>query len=179
MRSAIFCANGLEECEALMVVDLLRRADIPVDIIGMNGDMITSSHNITFKADKTFEAFNKDEYEVFILPGGQPGTTNLLNNEALGKILVEKYNEDKLIAAICAAPSVLGHLGILDGKNATSFPSVRDKLGKANVLDAKCVQDDNVVTACGLGAVVEFAEVLITMIKDKEVAENVLAKIQY
>lgn len=180
MKCAIFCANGFEECEALLVVDLLRRAGIEIEIISMNDELeVISSHNVKILADECFIDVNCREYDALILPGGQPGTTNLQANEKLGNAILKHVEEGKLMCAICAAPSVLGHLGILEGKNATCYPSFEDKCIGAIMHTNKVVQDGNIITGKGLGAAIEFSAKIIENLKDKDTAEKILSQIQY
>lgn len=180
MKCAIFCANGFEECEALLVTDLLRRANIQIDIVSMNQELeVTSSHNVKIIADECFMDINFSEYDVLILPGGQPGTTHLQENEKLQKVILNHHAKGKLLCAICAAPSILGFLGLLQNKKATCFPTFRDKCTGALLSDEKVVQDGNIITGKGLGAAIEFAACIINNIQDKETAETVLKQIQY
>lgn len=179
MKACMFFASGYEECEALIVVDMLRRANVDIDMIGLNDIKVKSSHNVTVNMDKVFSDVNFDEYDIFILPGGMPGTTNLKNDERLLTLLKEKYEANKLICAICAAPSVLAAIGILDGKKATCFPNFRSCLTNSELVDTKCVQDGNVITACGLGAAFEFAKCILNNVLDKEKVEDVYQRICY
>lgn len=179
MKACMFFASGYEECEALIVVDMLRRANVDIDMIGLNDMIVKSSHNVTVKMDKIYDDCDFDDYDIFILPGGMPGTTNLKNDERLLALLQKKYDEKKLICAICAAPSVLASIGILDGKKATSFPSFRSCLVNSEVMDVKCVQDGNVITACGLGAAFEFAKCILSNILDEDKVKDVFQRICY
>ncbi|MEG0656979.1 DJ-1 family glyoxalase III [Anaerorhabdus sp.] len=180
MKSAIFCANGFEECEALIVVDLLRRANLEIDIISMHEELeVKSSHQVTIIADKSFVDCNFNEYDILILPGGMPGTTHLLEDERLKRVLLHHNKQGKLLCAICAAPSVLGSLGLLENKNATCFPTFQDKCTGALISDTKVVQDGNIITGKGLGAAIEFASCIIENCLGKEQAEKILNQIQY
>ena len=177
-KAYIFLANGHEEVEALMVVDLLRRAGITIETVSITGDkMVTSSHNVTYQADRLFEEVEGSMADLVVLPGGLPGTTNLLAFEPLMN-MVKAHNEaGKLVAAICAAPSVLAELGILDGKKGTSYPGFGTKI--ENFVDAPVVVDGNVVTSRGLGAAIDFGLALIGLLVDEEKAKTVAAAIQY
>lgn len=177
-QAYIFLANGHEEVEALMVVDLLRRAGITIETVSITGDkMVTSSHNVTYQADRLFEEVEGSMADLVVLPGGLPGTTNLLAFEPLMN-MVKAHNEaGKLVAAICAAPSVLAELGILDGKKGTSYPGFGTKI--ENFVDAPVVVDGNVVTSRGLGAAIDFGLALIGLLVDEEKAKTVAAAIQY
>ncbi len=168
MKAAIYFATGFEECEALIVVDMFRRCHVDIDMIGIEDKYVISSHNVEVKMDNTFDEYNPDSYDVHILPGGLPGTTNLQACDALLNVLIEANKKNKLICAICAAPSVLAFAKILDGKKATAFPSFKKYLTNSTVMDVKCVQDGNVITACGLGAAFEFARCILENIIDKD-----------
>jgi 4-methyl-5(b-hydroxyethyl)-thiazole monophosphate biosynthesis len=177
-KAYIFLANGHEEVEALMVVDLLRRAGLDIATVSITGDkMVTSSHNVTYKADFLFEEVEGNMVDLVVLPGGLPGTTNLLAFEPLMN-MVKAHNEaGKLVAAICAAPSVLAELGILDGKKGTSYPGFGTKI--ENFVDAPVVVDGNVITSRGLGAAIDFGLALIELLVDETKAKEIAAAIQY
>lgn len=175
-----FLADGMEEVEALMVIDLLRRTKkLNVVTVSIKDDLLVeSSHNIKLFADKNIDEINFDEGDCIFLPGGMPGTLNLGACEKLTDQVV-KYNEEgKVLAAICAAPSVLGQLGILKGKNATCYPGFEEKLIGANC-GGGVVTDGNVVTGKGLGVALEMGLELITLLADKETSEDIAAQIQY
>ena len=122
-KTAIFLADGFEEIEALTVVDLLRRANIEISTVSIMGRKnVTGSHNITVEADALLEETDFDSLDMLILPGGMPGTTNLADCKALTDKIKEFDEKDKMLCAICAAPTVFGKLGILKGKKACCFP---------------------------------------------------------
>lgn len=174
-----FLADGSEEVEALAVIDILRRAKIDVVTVSINGtNVITSSHNITIKTDKIIEDIKFDEADLLFLPGGMPGTTNLAGNELLCKQLTEFNKQGKKLAAICAAPSILGELGILDEKNATCFPGFETKLLGANYTGEKVVTDGNTTTAKGLGAAIELGLELVKILINEEKATEIAKAIQ-
>lgn len=176
----IFFADGLEEIEGLTVVDLFRRVGISIDIVSINGtERVKGSHNIEIKADAIFESADFSDTKMFILPGGMPGTTNLSKYQPLCLLLAEANAKGKYVAAICAAPSVFGGLGILKGKNATSYPGFEDKLIGAQCLTDRVVVDGNIITSRGMGTAIDFAGKLIEILRDKETAEKVLASIMY
>lgn len=178
MKSAIFLANGFEECEALIVVDLLRRAKLPIDIVSIEDNThVISSHNVEIICDENINDINFNEYEALILPGGMPGTLNLEKNQKLIKALIKHNNNHKLIAAICAAPSVLGHIGLLDGLNFTCFPSFEEGINGI-YQHAYVVQDANIITSCGLAGAFDFAHKIIENLKDIETAQAVFKQIQ-
>lgn len=147
-QACIFLATGYEEVEMLTVVDMLRRAKISIDMVSITDQKeVTSSHNVTITADKTLSGVNFEEAEMLILPGGIPGTPNLRACTALCEKLKEFAANGKKVAAVCAAPTVLGELGILEGKKATCYPSFADKLATGDYVKQPVVTDDNVITA--------------------------------
>ena len=176
----VFLAEGFEECEALAPVDILSRGGIEVKTVGVTGKTVSGSHNITVVSDITENEVNITENDAVILPGGMPGTTNLLNSEAV-KAAVLKANElNCIIGAICAAPSVLGQLGLLNGKKATCFPGFEDKLTGALVTDAPVVKDGNIITSHGAGAAYDFGfELLTALTGDKAKTEKLKQNMLY
>ena len=158
----VFFANGHEEIEGLTVIDLLRRAGLDVSIVSINDTLeVTGSHNITIIADKLISDVNFNDGDMIVLPGGMPGTTNLGHCKLLTEQL-KKYNDNKkMIAAICAAPSVLGSLEILEGKSATCYPGFEDKLTGAACLNSGVVKSQNIITASGLGTAIDFSLTII------------------
>ena len=174
-----FFAEGFEEIEGLAVVDLLRRADIEIETVSITDRYeVTGSHNITIKTDKIFSEINTDNAEMLFLPGG-PGTPNLAAHDGVVQAL-RKFDENgKKIAAICAAPGVLGQLGLLNGKKATCFPGYEDKLQGAEYVREKAVTDGNITTARGMGASIELGLELIRILADKETCDEIAGKIQF
>ncbi len=160
----LFFATGTEECEALLVVDLLRRAGAKVTIAAVNDDgsnHVTSSHDITILADANASAIDYQDADMIVLPGGMPGTTNLAENEVVIAAIRSFMAAEKPLAAICAAPSILGALGLLDGRTATAHAAFQDKLNGACVKDAEVVVDKNLITSFGLGGAIPFALTLV------------------
>lgn len=179
-KVGVFLADGFEEIEGLTVVDLLRRADVEVTTISITGEYtIHGAHKIDVQADKLFEDVDVAELDMAVLPGGMPGTLNLGAHEGLGKVLKDFYGQKKYIAAICAAPSVFGQYGFLNGRKATSYPGFEEKLqGAKYVTDAVAV-DDFVITSRGLGTAIDFSLALIETLVDKEMAEKIAKAIIY
>lgn len=171
---SIFLADGFEEIEGLTVVDLLRRAGISADMVSITGKrMIHGAHGIDIQADVLFEETDFGRTELLVLPGGMPGTLHLQEHQGLGKLLLEFHEKKKRIAAICAAPSVLGGLGLLRGKRACCYPSFEEKLTGAQVsYDAVCT-DGHIVTGRGMGTAIPFALELIALLCGKEKSEEV------
>ena len=175
MKTMIIVANGLEECEALMTYDLLFRAQIEVELVGLD-ENITSSHNLSFLPHKLISEINPDDYNCLILPGGMPGTKNLEENKIVQSLIDLFVKEGKLICAICAAPSILIHKGLLKDNKFVCFPGFESGLTPA---DTKAIQDNNFITAKGLGAVIDFAYLIISNLVSEEKAKEVLSAIQY
>lgn len=161
----ILLANGFEEIEALATVDIIRRANIDIKTVGVGSDYITGSHNITVKTDINIEDVALDDnIDGVILPGGIPGTPNLEASDLAMKLLNFAYKKEKLVASICAAPSIFGHKGILKGVKATCYPGFEKELKDAVVSEDYCVTDENVITAKGAGASFEFAFAIVNYI---------------
>ena len=175
----VFLANGFEEIEALTPVDLLRRAGIEVKTIAVAEQLVLGAHNIPVLADGTrFDVELNDGLEAVILPGGMPGTKNLERNETVQKALAYMNAKGRLICAICAAPSILGHAGLLQGKKATCFPGFETELDGADVLDIPAIRDGNIITSRGAGTAIEFSREIIAYLKDEETADSIVAAIQ-
>ncbi len=174
----VFLAEGFETIEALTPVDILRRGGVEVQTVGVGDKTITSSHGIPVTADLTIDEVKTDNIEAVVLPGGMPGTLNLEKNETVISTVKYCAENDRLIGAICAAPSILGHLGLLKGKKATAFPGFEKELDGA-VYDNSFVEHDGlIVTARGMGVSAEFALKLLEVLKGKETAEKVHSAIQ-
>lgn len=153
-----FLATGFEEVEALAVVDVLRRAGVDIKTVSVTGDkMVAGSHGIEVKADLTFEEANLPDADLLLLPGGLPGSTNLLVHEGLRQALLTQVENGKKVGAICAAPMVLGDLGILKGKKATCYPGCEDKMIGADYTAALCTVDGNIITGAGPAATFPYA----------------------
>ena len=172
----IFLDNGFEEIEAITTIDLLRRANIALTTVSVTGaEIVLGAHNIAVKADKLFADVEFVDAEMLILPGG---ATKLHECKPLCDLLLAHNNEDKLIAAICAAPSVLGRLGILQGKQATCYPGFEAYLGESYI-DGLVVESKSIVTAKGPGLSSDFAFCLIEKLAGAEMADQVYDAAQY
>ncbi len=172
----VFLANGFEEIEALATVDVLRRAGLSVSTVGVGGDDITGSHGITVKTDiSEYDLPAIDQVQAVILPGGLPGTTNLQDSKIVTEYVRLAADNGVLVAAICAAPSVLGGLGILNGKRATCYPGYESALMGAVCADESVVADAGVITAKGAGVSVPFALAIVAQLvspaKAKEIGD--------
>lgn len=176
----LFMADGTEECEALITVDLLKRAGIEVVTVSvMDTKNLCTSSGINIKTDKLIDEINFDEAEMLILPGGMPGTKYLGSNEALCNSLI-KFNElNRPVAAICAAPSVLGKLGILKGKKSICYPGFEDALEGATISDIDPITDGNITTASGLGHAIPFALEIINVLDSEDTANRVATEIGF
>ena len=172
----MFLANGFEEIEALMPLDLMRRAGLEVTTVGVGGKDITGSHGITVKADITDSDLADNALECVILPGGMPGTKNLDASPVVHKALDDALENNSLICAICAAPMILGKRGILRGKKATCFPGFEEYLEGATV-GGRVVRDGRVITGIGMGAALEFGIEIVAALKGREEAEKLAAAV--
>ena len=170
----ILLANGFEEIEALATVDIIRRANIEIKTVGVGSEFITGSHNITVKTDLSIEDVCLTEnIEGIILPGGIPGTPNLEANNKAMELLMFAYNNSKLVASICAAPSIFGHKNMLQGVSATCYPGFEKELYGAKLSNDFCVTDKNIITAKGAGASFEFGFAIVDYIlKEKETSKK-------
>ena len=175
----VFLAEGFEEIEALAPVDILRRGEIEVKTVGVGSKNITGSHGITVTCDLTEEDIKLEDIQAVILPGGMPGTVNLQKSGAVGSAIEYAYKNGKIIGAICAAPSVIGRKGILNGKNATCFPGFEQYLTGAQILDLPVVRDGNIITAIGAGAALEFGFCLLEALTSKSAASSLRRTMKY
>ena len=179
-KAVVFFADGTEECEALLVIDLLRRAKVEVTVASAMGRKeLVSSHKIHLTADALAEDVDYSDVDLVVLPGGFPGTPNLAAHKpgtAPGKAFAAA---GKKVAAICAAPSVLASLGLLEGKNATAHAGFQDQLAGAIVHDEEVVVDGNLTTSYGLGGAIPFALELVRQLAGKEEADRIQNAIAY
>ena len=174
----VFLADGFEETEALATLDVMRRAKLDVLTVGVTGELVTSSHKVTVKADITPDKISLDNIEGVVLPGGMPGTLNLEKADCVINAVKYCYDNDKFVAAICAAPSILGHLGMLKGRKATCFPDFETELEGAEFTAAHTETDGNVITAKGAGCAVEFGHAIVSAALSKETADSVIEAMQ-
>ncbi len=179
-KAVVFFADGTEECEALLPVDLLRRAGVQVVVASAMGrPEVVSSHGITLRTDALAEKVDYSDVDMIVLPGGIPGTPNLAACPAVVQTVQAFCAAGKKVAAICAAPSILGGLGLLDGKKATAHAAFQDKLGGAVVLDTEVVVDGNLITSYGLGGAIPFALELVRQLAGGAEADRIQAAIAY
>lgn len=174
-----FLADGFEEVEAIAPVDMLRRAGIEVKTVGVTGDIISSSHNIRVVPDIALADVVLDEkLEAVILPGGLPGATNLEESAEVHKAIDFACENGKYICAICAAPQILGHKGLLEGKEAIAYPGFEAGLKGAKISDEYVVLDGNIITAKGAGVATEFGLKIVSVLAGEDTAEKIGKAIQ-
>lgn len=172
-KAYVFLAEGFEEIEGLTVVDILRRAGVETVMVSVGEwKEVTGSHAIMTKADCLFEEIEGKEADLYVLPGGMPGTKNLAAHDGLGVLLKKAAAAGRKVAAICAAPSVLGGLGLLAGKKAACYPGFEAQLTGADVQYDAVVVDGNITTSRGMGTAIPFALALTEQLTDSETAEK-------
>ncbi len=173
-------AQGCEELEAVTIIDLLRRAGITVVTAGLDAEPVRASRGTRLLPDTTLDEALKQDYDMVVLPGGQPGSDNLNRDPRIHALLKKMADSGKFTAAICAAPAVLAHAGLLKGKRATSFPGVLEKLTHTGVTlqDQAVVKDGKVITSKGPGTAMDFALELIELLSGKEKRVQVEAGLQ-
>jgi len=177
-HAVVVLADGFEEVEAVTVIDLLRRAEVRVTVLGLDGVEVRGAHDMWVRADMMFRGFS-EPFDALVLPGGGPGTKRLAaSNELLE--LVRRSNEHGLLcAAICAAPTVLAKAGIMSGKKAVCYPGCEDKMDDAKVIEDAVAVDGNIITSRAAGTAIPFALELIYALMGEEVEENVRSSILY
>ena len=179
-NTAIFLAEGFEEIEGLMVVDMLRRAGVNVDMVSISDSLqVNGAHAIPVMADKLIKDIDFEAYDLLVLPGGMPGTIHLGECKLLCDEVIRAYESGKKIAAICAAPTVFGKLGLLNGKMACCYPGMEEQLTGAEATTSSVTVDGNIITSRGLGTALDFALTLIEELIDKETADKLAAAVVY
>lgn len=174
-----FLANGFEEMEAICPIDILRRGECKVATVGVGKEMIVGSHGISVRADITDSEIElNSDLEMIILPGGMPGTLNLEKNANVQRAIDYCAENNKYIGAICAAPSILGHKGILKDKEAICFPGFEGQLDCKKLSDNYVCRDGNIITAKGAGVAQEFGLKLLECIKGSGISEKTKAACQ-
>lgn len=157
--------EGFEEVEAFAVADILRRAGIDVVMAGISGNIVTGAHNIRVNADARILDVQADNFSGIVLPGGSPGTDNLMRSERVVRIVDDFAKQGKLVAAICAAPLILARLGLLKERKATIYPGLEKELGKPR--NDSVVVDGNIITSQGAGTAVAFALKIVEQLMGK------------
>ena len=174
----VFLADGFEEVEALAPVDILRRAELEVKTVGVGGKNITGSHGITVVADIEEKDVTTDDMEMMILPGGMPGTLNLEKSPIVTACAEYCARNNIYLAAICAAPSILGHMKLLNGREAICFPGFEGQLGDAVLSEKAVCVDGNIITAKGMGVATQFGLTLAALMAGQHEADHIEAAIQ-
>ena len=166
--------TGFEETEAIAPLDLLRRAEVPVLTVGVNGKIVYGGHNIGIEADITIDELDLTDLEMVILPGGLGGVASVSASQKAMDALKFAYDNDKFVAAICAGPTVLAKLGITDSKNATCYPGCEAQMGSAHMLPGKAaVRDGKLITGTSAGCAVPFGLALVAALKGQEIADKI------
>lgn len=174
----VFLADGFEIIEALAPVDMMRRAKMDVKTVGVTGEIVESSCGINVTADMSIHDFNFYDVEAIVLPGGGMGTKNLEKCSAVQNAIDNAVNTNTLVAAICAAPSILGHKGLLNGREAICFPGFEDALEGAKLSDKYVVTDGAFITAKGAGVCIDFGLEIVKQLRGADVADAIKKSIQ-
>ncbi len=169
----VLLGKGFEETEAIAPVDLLRRADIPVLTVGIGGSVIEGSHKIPVVADITIEEMDLTQMDMLVLPGGLGGVASIMASQAAMDAVRFAWENGKFLGAICAAPTILASLGILDGKNATCYPGCENKMGTANILPQATVADGKIITGTSAGCALPFGLALIAALKGESEMQRI------
>lgn len=175
----VFLAEGFEETEAIAPVDILRRAGIDVKTVGIAGRTVVGSHGIPITADMVAEDLTTDDMEMIVLPGGLPGTLNLEKNDMVKSCVNYCYDNNKYVAAICAAPSILGHMGLLKGRKATCSPGFSSELEGAEYTNESVTVDGKIITGNGAGAAIDFGLKIVELLADEDKAQKIAASMQH
>lgn len=172
----MFLAQGFEEVEALCPLDLIRRAGVEICTVGIGGKEITGSHGITVLADMTDDAFaalDDQAPDMVILPGGMPGSLNLDTSPVVDAAIRAAVKSNGYLAAICAAPLILGRRGLLEGRRATCYPGFENELTGALEIGGRVIRDGKIITGTGMGVALEFGLELVSVLKDPETAGKI------
>ena len=177
---AILLGEGFEEMEAMVPCDLLRRAGIPVQLVGLDGSIVTGSHGIRVCADTTIGQLSLDELELLMLPGGLGGVASIRGCEAALHAIANVWEQGKYLAAICAAPTVLAELGIVGDRKATCYPGMEKEMGNAQMQEkAPVVADGKLLTGAAAGTAIDFGLMLVRALRGSECAQKVSEGIYY
>ncbi len=176
----VFLATGFEDIEAMAPVDIMRRAGLPVQLVSITGEeIVESAHGVGYRTDILLAQVDWTAADLLVLPGGLPGATNLDACEPLRQGLLQQASASKPIAAICAAPLVLGHLGLLKGKRATCYPGFETELAGADYTASLVETDGNIVTGKGPGAAMAFGYALLELLGKKAEAAQLREGMMY
>lgn len=175
----MFLAHGFEEVEAIAPLDVIRRASIEIKTVGIGNKTIVGSHSVPVVCDLTEDEINLDNnLKGIILPGGMPGTTNLMENDTVNSAIDFCSDNNLLICAICAAPMILGRKGLLTGKEAICFPGFEDELTGAKISSDFVCKDGNIITAKGMGSAVNFGLEIVKYFAGKDAADKLKSTLQ-
>ncbi len=174
----MFLADGFEEIEALATLDIIRRAGLEIKTVGITDGSIVGSHNINVNTDCGLKDITTENLKGVILPGGLPGTTNLGNCSEVKSYIEYSHKNSLMIAAICAAPSVLGEMGVLKGKSATCYPGFEDRLLGVEISEEYVVRDGNIITAKGAGVALDFGLKIVEYFKGAEISDELRKNMQ-
>ena len=174
----VLLGTGFEEAEAITPIDLLRRADISVITVGLNGKTVYGSHGIGIVADITPEEMVLSDMDMILLPGGLGGVASIRGCDKAMEAISYAWKNNRLVAAICAAPTILAQLGITDGKTAVCYPGCEPEMGQVQISpDAPCIRDGRVITAASAGCALPFGLALIEALKGQEEAQRIARQI--
>lgn len=175
----LFLADGFEEIEAISVIDIIRRANIPLKTVSIQNKRVLGAHQIPVEADILIEEIALNDIEMIILPGGMPGTKNLGASERLNDLLLYAAHQGIYIAAICAAPSILGKLGLLSDKHATCYPGFEGELKGYKQTEKSVVVDGKIITAKGAGVAMEFGYKIVEILASKDLSDKLKQRMIY
>ena len=176
-RVIVPVANGFEEIEAVTIIDILRRAGLDVVVAGVEGSDVVGSHDIALRCDALIDQLQ--DADAMVLPGGMPGSRRLRESDAVRGWVKRLHRDGKLLAAICAAPTVLESCGLLEGRRATSHPNHAAEMRRCNYVTDAVVVDGNVITSRGAGTAIEFSAAIVRYLLDDKTADDILARIQF
>ncbi len=175
-----FLATGFEDIEALIPLDIMRRAGVDFRTVSITGDLyVESAHGVSIKADMLIEDADMSDADLIMLPGGLPGATNLNAHNGVKKAIIEQNARGKMIGAICAAPMVLGGIGLLQGRRATCYPGFEKYLEGAEYTHELCTVDGNITTGEGPAAALPYAYTLLAALTDRQTADQVAEGMMY
>lgn len=178
MRAIVPLAEGFEEIEAVTVIDVLRRTGVEVTAVFLKKNPVTGSHGISVTADKNIDGISPSDYDCVVLPGGMPGSANLKDDPRVIDLVRALSAEKKIVAALCAAPLVLGHAGVLKGKRATCYPGFESQMTGATPVPDPVVRDGTYITGRGPGCAIPFALELVSVLAGREAAERLRESMQ-
>ena len=176
-RVIVPVANGFEEIEAVTIIDILRRAGLDVVVAGVEGTDVVGSHDIALRCDAMIDECK--DAEAIVLPGGMPGSRRLRENDVVRGCIARLHAEGKLLAAICAAPTVLESCGVLEGRRATSHPNHTNEMKRCIYVNDAVVVDGNIITSRGAGTAIQFSAAVVRYLIDDKTADDILTRIQF